>query len=141
MLKRRPRHIEEVYLGYLQAGREFAERVNRRLLRGRGRPAPAGFIGYDTGCLETLQMLSTRGVPTVVDQIDPGRTEEEIVLARRKSGRAGRPCPGASQRPITSTRSGVGRSDTSLGEFRLEPPALIRQGVSARKDRGRAALL
>jgi glycosyltransferase involved in cell wall biosynthesis len=43
-------------------------------------PARDRFLGINTNCLETLELLRQRGVFSVVDQVDPGLAEEEIVL-------------------------------------------------------------
>jgi glycosyltransferase involved in cell wall biosynthesis len=38
------------------------------------------FFGFDTNCLETLEYLKSRNIFTVVDQIDPGKVEEDMVV-------------------------------------------------------------
>lgn len=69
------------YAHYLRIGTQFAERVRDDLLK---RPDvnldDSVFFGYDTGSLEVLNALSDTGCITIVDQIDPGRIEKEIVL-------------------------------------------------------------
>src|SRR5438874_1805331 len=45
------------YLHYLQAGQEFALRVNAVLKEMRRRDRPCGFFGYSTGSLETLELF------------------------------------------------------------------------------------
>ncbi len=72
---------EARYSEYLRFGTAFARWVTRDLEKQDLDPAKVAFFGFDTGCLETLQMLRRRGVRTVVDQIDPARFEEELVLA------------------------------------------------------------
>lgn len=37
------------------------------------------FFGFNTNCLETLEALRKRNIVTVVDQVDPGEVEEDIV--------------------------------------------------------------
>jgi glycosyltransferase involved in cell wall biosynthesis len=37
------------------------------------------FFGYNTNCLETLELLKERKVTSVVDQVDPGKVEEDLV--------------------------------------------------------------
>jgi glycosyltransferase involved in cell wall biosynthesis len=44
-------------------------------------PARDRFFGFNTNCLEALELLRQRGVFSLVDQVDPGLAEEEIVLA------------------------------------------------------------
>lgn len=60
--------------------RAFAERVARLPL-----PPHQVFLGYSYAALEALQAENARGVLTVVDQIDPGRTEWELL--REESAR------------------------------------------------------
>jgi len=76
----RQRNAEQEHLEYIRVGRRFAENVARHLARQELTPERDAFFGFDTGCLETLQWLASRGIPTVVDQIDPARVEEELVL-------------------------------------------------------------
>ncbi len=69
---------------YLAIGAAFGERVRRDLQR-RGVDAAANaFFSFNTGCLETLEWLSERGVFSIISQIDPGRTEQEMVLAEMR---------------------------------------------------------
>jgi glycosyltransferase involved in cell wall biosynthesis len=77
---RRGTSTEDVFLNHRTLGERFAHRVARDLSRRELDPSRDAFFGYDTGCLETLELLNTRGVPSVVDQIDPGPVEEQIVF-------------------------------------------------------------
>ncbi len=61
---------------YAAAGRRFA----RRCLRYLDIPHTT-FLGYSSASLEALEHENRAGVMTVLDQIDPGRTEEKIVLS------------------------------------------------------------
>jgi glycosyltransferase involved in cell wall biosynthesis len=70
---------EDAYLHHLSIGADFARNVNRHLMRQNLDPAVDCFFGFDTGCLETLQLLRERNLRTVVDQIDPARVEEDLV--------------------------------------------------------------
>ena len=65
---------------YIRVGLEFANRVNRHLLRQPLDPQRHAFFSNSTGCLETLGPLHDRGILTVVDQPDPARVEEQMVL-------------------------------------------------------------
>lgn len=38
------------------------------------------FFGFNSNCLETLELLKERNIFTVVDQVDPGLVEENIVV-------------------------------------------------------------
>jgi glycosyltransferase involved in cell wall biosynthesis len=66
---------------HVEVGRWFAGRV-RDEVRERGLdPETHAFFGFSTGSLEVLELLADRGVPTVLDQVSPGRVEHEIVRA------------------------------------------------------------
>jgi glycosyltransferase involved in cell wall biosynthesis len=69
----------EDYHEYLRVGRWFDRRVARHLARLAPSDRPVAFFGYDTGCLESIRRVRDRGVFTVVDQIDPGRVEYDLV--------------------------------------------------------------
>jgi len=64
------------YRVYAAAGRQFA----RNCIRYLDVPHTA-FLGYSSAALEALEHENRAGVMTVIDQIDPGRTEQEIVNA------------------------------------------------------------
>lgn len=65
---------------YVTVGERFARAVRRSLERRKGLPGRLAYFGYNTGCLETLEWLNERGIPSVVAQIDPGRVEAELVI-------------------------------------------------------------
>ena len=81
---RHPRTLERQFRCYTDAGRTFARRVERQLRHQTMNPAADVYFGYDTGCLETLDRLRRDGIFTIVDQIDPARTEEELVYEESK---------------------------------------------------------
>jgi len=64
---------QATYRSFIETGRWFAEQVTRKLSnRQMDDSSHAAFL-YCTGALETMQYLRDRGIPSVVDQIDPGR--------------------------------------------------------------------
>ena len=78
----RPRKssVEAASLEWIRVSKRFCEAVNQDMAQ-RGLDGDRlGFYGYDMGCLETVQMLRERGTFCVVNQIDPGLVEEEMVL-------------------------------------------------------------
>jgi glycosyltransferase involved in cell wall biosynthesis len=79
----RKRGASGTYLGFIDVGRNFACAVRDQLRR---RPLADGtvFFTYNTGALETLEWLRERRVPCVLDQIDPGRVEVELVREEEK---------------------------------------------------------
>lgn len=64
---------------YCRFGRWYATRVRDHLARQALEPGQDCYFGFNTNCLETLELLQTRGVLTVVDQVDPARVEEDLV--------------------------------------------------------------
>jgi glycosyltransferase involved in cell wall biosynthesis len=77
------RGVPGAYLGYIAVGQNFACAV-RDELRRRSLANGTVFFTYDTGALETLEWLRERGVPCVLDQIDPSRVEAELVCEEEK---------------------------------------------------------
>lgn len=71
------RGCAEAFYRYLDIGQVFGNRVARHMARLAKRPV--GFIGYNTGSLEPILLAKSWGMPTIVGQIDPARTEEELV--------------------------------------------------------------
>ncbi len=74
----KPQTVEDVFLAHAAIGRAFCQRVNRTLPRYL-RPG-ATYFGYNTGCLETLPLVRELGATSIVDQIDPAKVEQNIVL-------------------------------------------------------------
>ncbi len=72
--------VDDQHSAYVRDGKAFCNRVNRHLRRQKLDPSVDVFFGFDTGCLETLHLLNEQHLITVVDQIDPARTEENLVL-------------------------------------------------------------
>jgi glycosyltransferase involved in cell wall biosynthesis len=74
--------IEQTYLDYLRIGKRFDQAVARDLEKpGRLDPSQDAFFGFNTASLHTIQSVKSRGVRNVVDQIDPGKIEEDMVFA------------------------------------------------------------
>jgi glycosyltransferase involved in cell wall biosynthesis len=129
-----PQDVEEQYLRYLSIGQAFAEGVNRHLLGRRYGLGAVGFIGYNTGCLETLEMLREWGVHTLVNQIDPARVEEDIVLREAQKWPGWQAIPG--RIPEAYYRRLESEWQTArhvLVNSEWSRQALLQQGVSAEK--------
>ena len=77
---RKATSIEQTHLEYIRIGKEFCERVNRHLRDSVSNSNGYRFYGYNTGCLETMQLLREKKVFCVVNQIDPARVEEDLVM-------------------------------------------------------------
>jgi glycosyltransferase involved in cell wall biosynthesis len=65
--------------GYAISGAMFARKVSTIAL-----PPHDVFFGYSYDSLEALQAERTRGILTVVDQVDPGAFEHDLVLEEAK---------------------------------------------------------
>jgi glycosyltransferase involved in cell wall biosynthesis len=65
---------------YCRFGEFFANAVRNRLKKLELEPDRDHFFGFNSNCLEVLEHLRQRGVFTVVDQVDPGKFEEDMVL-------------------------------------------------------------
>jgi glycosyltransferase involved in cell wall biosynthesis len=119
---------------HLTIGRAFAEQVNRDLRRHRPDPATDLYFGYDTGCLETLEYLNTLGVPSIVDQIDPARTEYDIIREESANwaGWAHQE-PAISDAYFDRLTSEWAKSSCVVVNSNWSRTALISQGVPAEK--------
>jgi glycosyltransferase involved in cell wall biosynthesis len=69
------------YEGFLDVGAWFDRAVARRLARERLEPGADSFFAYNTGCLDCLRLVRAAGGVALVDQIDPGRVEYDLVRA------------------------------------------------------------
>jgi glycosyltransferase involved in cell wall biosynthesis len=65
---------------YCRFGKWFAKKTRRHLERLDLNPEIDHFLGYNTNCLETIEMLHQRGIFSVVDQVDPGLVEEQLII-------------------------------------------------------------
>ncbi|MBC7783811.1 MAG: glycosyltransferase family 4 protein [Burkholderiales bacterium] len=76
----KPRTRADEFHAFIKTGEWFSRAVAGDLGRRSLDSNRDRFFGYNTGCLELIPSLRDRGVFTVVDQIDPARTEEALVL-------------------------------------------------------------
>jgi glycosyltransferase involved in cell wall biosynthesis len=72
--------LERLAYEYCRFGRWFATRVRQHLKGVILEPTRDVFFGFNTNCLETLEWLRTAEITTVVDQVDPGKVEEDVVI-------------------------------------------------------------
>jgi glycosyltransferase involved in cell wall biosynthesis len=66
-----------LYQHFLSAGAHYAKRVESWLRRRQLNPDVHRFFAFSTAALEALEYLNDRGISSVVDQVDPGRLDEE----------------------------------------------------------------
>ena len=78
----RQKHLTTTELGewYCRFGEWFATRVRDHLKTTDLSAASDLFFGFNTNSLETLEWLRSEGIFSVVDQVDPGRIEEDMVI-------------------------------------------------------------
>ncbi len=76
--KMSPDEQAELFIRY---GEWFATQVRDGLARQHLNSERDCFFGFNTNSMETLELLKQKKIFTIVDQIDPGRVEEEMVLA------------------------------------------------------------
>jgi hypothetical protein len=88
------RETELIYREFLRYGTLFGRRVTQHLEKQSLDPVVDAFFGFNTGCLETLEMLRKRNILTIVDQIDPARVEEELVFQESEKWAGWQEAPG-----------------------------------------------
>lgn len=125
---------EAVYTDLIYTGKAFAERVATHLQRQKLNAQHDYFFGFDTGCLETLEWLRERGVITVVDQIDPARVEENIVLQEDEKWHDWQTRPGRIPEAYYQRLAQEWQlADLVLVNSPWSKKALVEQGVEAQK--------
>lgn len=126
--------IEEQYDFHRWFGAAFADKVTRRIQRLPLDPERDCFFGFNTGCLETIDYLRTLQIPTVVDQIDPARYEEDLVFQEVAKWPGWQKAPGRiPQEYYDRLGAEWAAADLVLVNSRWSKQALIAQGVPAKK--------
>ncbi len=132
--RRRRTHSAASYLDFIATGQWFGRRVAGDLQKRQLDPASHAALLFSTGALETAQLLKSRGVPCLVDQIDPGRVEEDIVLAECQKWPGWQPTP---VRIPDAYHARLGSewatADGVLVNSQWTKHALVQQGVAADK--------
>lgn len=124
----------ELSEGFCAFGRWLACRVRQHLIKVDLDPALDCFFGFNSNCLETLELLKSRGVFTVVDQVDPALVEEEMVVEEGYrwpgwEGIPGRTCPDYWDR----IKAEWSLADVVLVNSDWSRQALVQQGVPLEK--------
>lgn len=88
-----PRSNSDLYAEHLIIANALDRRVRDHMQRQTHDPDRDAFFGFTSASLLSLELCKDRGIRSVVDQVDAGRMEEEIVLeeGRRWQGWEGLP--------------------------------------------------
>ena len=124
----------ELAYRFCRFGEWFARRVVNHLRTIELESNNDLFFGFNTNCLEALEWLKKRKICSVVDQVDPGKVEEDMVLEETERW------PGWSRMPGRLPQSYWDRlkaewnlADLVLVNSEWSANALIQQGVPSEK--------
>jgi glycosyltransferase involved in cell wall biosynthesis len=125
---------EQTYHEYLRIGHWFAGAVAGDLRREKLNPDLDVFFGFNTGCLETLQLTRERNIISICDQIDPARVEEDMVLEEVRKWPGWQKQPGKIPEEYWQHMSAEWQAASMvLVNSEWSRQALIKQGVPAEK--------
>lgn len=131
------RHIPtrgELSEDFCAFGRWLSVRVRQHLAKVDLDPALDCFFGFNSNCLETLESLKSRGVFTVLDQVDPALVEEELVIEEAERWPGWEGIPGRTSRDYWDRiRAEWSLADVVLVNSDWSRQALIQQGVPVNK--------
>jgi glycosyltransferase involved in cell wall biosynthesis len=115
-------------------GRWFALRVRQHLDKLELDPETDHFFGFNSNCLEVLELLKERRIFTILDQVDPGLVEENIVLEEAERWPGWEAIPGrTSQSYWSRVKAEWDTADMVLVNSEWSSQALVQQGVPADK--------
>jgi glycosyltransferase involved in cell wall biosynthesis len=119
---------------YCRFGTWFAGRVRESLKRAEPQPDKELFFGYNTNCLETIEWLKRQGVFTTVDQVDPGKVEEDLVIEESERWPGWAPLIGRmSQTYWERLEAEWELADLIVVNSEWSASALVKQGVPSEK--------
>ena len=126
-----PEELADYYIGF---GIWFAEEVASCLKGQNLDPRFDCFFGFNTNCLETLRVLKARGIFTIVDQVDPGLVEEQLVVQEAAHWAGWEKAPGRLPEAYwRRLREEWTLADAVLVNSAWSRDALVQQGVPAAK--------
>src|SRR5262249_53987408 len=119
---------------YCRFGERFARLVCHELSNVSLDPDRDLFLGFNTNCLETIEFLRSSGIFTVVDQVDPGKAEEDLCVeeAERWPGWSKEPCRMPSEY-WDRLRAEWEAADLVVVNSEWSAKALVKQGVPISK--------
>lgn len=119
---------------YCAFGSWLATRTQQHLKTIELDPERDRFFGFNTNCLETLEFLKARNIFSIVDQVDPGVVEEEMVREESERWPGWEGIPGrASQAYWDRLKAEWSLADLVLVNSNWSRDALVRQGVPLEK--------
>jgi glycosyltransferase involved in cell wall biosynthesis len=132
--RRKTDAVRGPYHGFADVGRRFGSRIRDHLESRTDLDSRAIFFAYDTGALEALEWCRERGVPSILNQMDPNRIEMELVHAEEKCW------PGWALQSVSVPEEYLRRRENEwalanriLVNSNFCREALIKQGVSSEK--------
>jgi len=115
---------------YCAFGRWLAIQVRQHIKTIDLDPDQDAFFGFNSNCLETLELLKDRRIFTVLDQVDPGLVEENIVLEEAERWPGWEGIPGRmSQDYWDRVKAEWAAADLVLVNSNWSREALVKQGV------------
>jgi glycosyltransferase involved in cell wall biosynthesis len=124
----------ELAAEYCRFGSWYAHHIRRHLEGLEIDPSRDCFLGFNTNCLELMDLLHKRNIHTVIDQIDPGRVEEDMVLEESESWPGWENFSGRMGDAYWTRIKGEWQAaDTILVNSEWSRQALIQQGVPSQK--------
>jgi glycosyltransferase involved in cell wall biosynthesis len=134
-------HLRRQLPGRLQLSTEFCQfgewldrRTRNHLQHTDLESGKDAFFGFNSNCLETLELLKERKILTVVDQVDPGLVEENIVLEEAERWPGWEGIPGRmSQAYWDRVKAEWAAASLVLVNSEWSLEALVQQGVPREK--------
>ncbi|HTA31364.1 MAG TPA: glycosyltransferase family 4 protein [Candidatus Cybelea sp.] len=124
----------ELSAEYCRFGRWYAGRIRRHLEGVELDPESDCFFGFNTNCLELMDFLKERRVFTVIDQVDPARVEEDMILEEVERWPGWAAAPGRMTDQYWQRIEAEWKAaDCVLANSDWSRKALIRQGVASEK--------
>jgi glycosyltransferase involved in cell wall biosynthesis len=115
-------------------GRWFALQVRDQLEKIELDSNRDAYFGYDTNSLEALEWLAARGLFTVLDQADPGKMHEDLVIEEVQRWPSWQKFPGRLPQSYWDRRQAEWRvASVVMVNSEWSRQALIRQGVALEK--------
>ena len=125
---------EELAAEYCRFGKQFAELVRNHLCHEKLDPDRDAFFGFNTNCLETIEYLREKEILTVVDQVDPGKVEEDLCVEEAERWSDWAKNPGRMPQSYWDRLAAEWHAaDLVLVNSQWSADALVKQGVPPNK--------